>query len=953
MPRLGVNGRMAAYGSLSVLAAGLLTAGGALTLEDPAQAAASAGGHHTCVLTPDGEARCWGTNTSGQVGDGTTTSRTTPVPVRTSSAFTDIATGSWHTCALSTGGKAYCWGGNGHGQLGNGATTSTSTPVPVQTSLAFTSISANGDTTCALTRGGKAYCWGRNDYGQVGKGTVTERESIPVPVSTTGVAGGAFASVSVGGYHTCGFSTGRRAYCWGSRAFGQTGAAATSSDLSREPAPVAVDVTRDLPDGTTSAIALSGVVAGRFHTCALSTGGAALCWGFNGHGQIGNGEAGTSPIPEPLVNPIPASLIVPAPVAVSTAGALAGVRLTGISPGYRHTCARSAAGRTYCWGDNEDGKLGNATSGDSPKPVAVSTADALAGVTLTNVSAGYWHTCAEAAAPWRVYCWGNNGSGRIGDGQTTSRTSPVLVLTVRPPDPPAEVTAVPGPNSATITWSAGPAAATEGVMRYVVTANPGGASCESSDPASQTCTITGLQEGTEYTFTVVVVTEGGASTPSGPSNRVLPYGPQEAAPAGPPDPPTNIIATPGPGVNEVTVSWTPGALNRGRFQRSTVTATPGGRSCVSTLETVHSCVVTGLVQTRPASRASQQTLPEQLRRTGTTFGPTAPTRLTNLTQATRAYTAARSTAYTFTVVTTTDLGESAVSAASAPVLPKYAPDTPTAVTTVPGDRLAKVSWKQPANLGTGTLKYYLACAFPQDAEDDGSCSPSADVPRLPAAPHCTSRGTECTIPNLHNGTIYRVKAFAVTSDGVSQPSQWSNLVTPGNPEAGSTPPKGDGLLLVTSSGEEITAPVTAGGVIRLMGRGFAPNTPVKIYIYSAPELLRGVVSDARGGFDLELRLGVEFAGDHTLAALGCGPEGDLFTLVSPITVLSPRAVVIPAHALQSPDASVPVTAITIAVTAAGALLLLGLIYSTTVRRRRAKAVPVAEPVRTSSSTPGA
>jgi alpha-tubulin suppressor-like RCC1 family protein len=190
----------------------------------------SAGGDdHACGLTSVGVAYCWGANSSGQLGGPSTDTCTipsgsptpcslTPIMVTGGLTFSALSAGTWgYTCGVTTSGAAYCWGSNSYGQLGNGTTTNSPTPVPVSGGLTFTAISA-GEHTCGLAAGGVAYCWGFNRRGQLGNGGTTN-SATPVAVS----GGLAFASISAGTQHTCGFTAGGVAYCWGWNDRGQLG----------------------------------------------------------------------------------------------------------------------------------------------------------------------------------------------------------------------------------------------------------------------------------------------------------------------------------------------------------------------------------------------------------------------------------------------------------------------------------------------------------------------------------------------------------------------------------------------------------------------------------------------------------------------------------------------------------------------------------------------------------
>lgn len=209
-------------------------------------AAVTATGLHTCALKLDGQAQCWGWNSSGQLGDGTNTTRGLPVPVsggltfRTETATVPtppdpdfyipgqsfISAGFAHTCGIVTSNAAMCWGENEDGQLGTGNRVSTNAPVTVSGGHQFKAISAGYRHTCAIAINGAAYCWGDNALGELGDGTTTDR-LVP-----TAVAGGLiFMSISAGDTFSCGVTTDGVAWCWGDNKYGQLGASGISGSL--------------------------------------------------------------------------------------------------------------------------------------------------------------------------------------------------------------------------------------------------------------------------------------------------------------------------------------------------------------------------------------------------------------------------------------------------------------------------------------------------------------------------------------------------------------------------------------------------------------------------------------------------------------------------------------------------------------------------------------------------
>ncbi len=219
------------------------------------------GAYHTCVVTTTGGVKCWGSNAYGQLGDGTTNFKSTPVDVTgLSSGVASITATGDRTCALTTTGGVKCWGVNYLGQLGDGTTTSRYTPVDVTgLSSGVASITESG---CALTTTGGVKCWGDNSHGQLGDGTTTYQYT---PVDVTGLSSGV-ASITEKGLHTCALTTSGGVKCWGDNSYGQLGDGTTTSRYTP------VDVT-----GLSSGVAF--VAIGGRDTCALTTTGGVKCWG--------------------------------------------------------------------------------------------------------------------------------------------------------------------------------------------------------------------------------------------------------------------------------------------------------------------------------------------------------------------------------------------------------------------------------------------------------------------------------------------------------------------------------------------------------------------------------------------------------------------------------------------------------------------------------------------------
>ncbi len=414
------------------------SAAAAALLADVQKAAAGMG--HTCAITRSGALKCWGDNASGQLGDGSTERRSTPVDVLgLGGAVQAVALGQTHTCALVDGGVK-CWGNNIQGQLGVGdaALPASSTPRTVSgLDSGVLAISAREMTTCAVLEDGTAQCWGNNSSGQLGA-AVTGPASY-TPVTIQGLSG--VQAVSAGMTHVCALLSDGAVQCWGDNQWGQLGAATTEL---RSLTPVTIAALADVQAvsaGMTHTCALLGdetvkcwglsfdgqlgpgfmygmarlpvpiygledvqaISAGMTHTCALLKEGGLRCWGQNVYGQLGDGSDLSSPW---LLTPL---------------GLDGGV--AAVSAGSGHTCAVRQDGSLQCWGDNSRSQLGAPLAGAAiPFPVEV---PALAGP-VDKLAAGGSHACALLQDS-SVQCWGRNSFGQLGDGSQTGRAFPVTV----------------------------------------------------------------------------------------------------------------------------------------------------------------------------------------------------------------------------------------------------------------------------------------------------------------------------------------------------------------------------------------------------------------------------------------------------------------------------------------------------------------------------------------------
>ncbi|AKV00203.1 BNR repeat domain protein [Labilithrix luteola] len=240
-----------------------------------------AGLQHGCGLFADGSAKCWGYNTSGQLGNGTTANSTTPVVVGLT-GISKLYTGQTHTCALKDG-AAYCWGANGNGQVGDKTTTNRSTPTLV-IDAGVVALAPSNTHTCALMTDGTVKCWGQNTSGQVGNGSggagnapnVTS-PAIVVGIDGVGSALSDVAEVCTGAWLSCARLTDGRVACWGINNLGQLG-------IGGAPPPVS-----NVPKVVTGVAGATKLVCGVQHVCVIDAANKVKCWGDNQYGQIGNG----------------------------------------------------------------------------------------------------------------------------------------------------------------------------------------------------------------------------------------------------------------------------------------------------------------------------------------------------------------------------------------------------------------------------------------------------------------------------------------------------------------------------------------------------------------------------------------------------------------------------------------------------------------------------------------
>ena len=735
--------------------------------------AIAAGFERTCAVTAVGGVQCWGDNTAGQLGDGMATDSSTPVDVSgLTSGMTAVATGDTHSCALTSAGGIKCWGDNFYGDLGNGTTVNSSTPVDVSgLTSGATAIAVGFVHSCAVTAGGGVQCWGYNYNGQLGDGAATNSST---PVDVSGLTSGATA-IATGFNHSCAVTAGGGVQCWGSNNLGQLGDGTTTSSSTP------VDV-YGLTSGVTS------IAAGEDHTCALTSAGGVKCWGSNYIGQLGDGTT--------------ANRLTPVDVSGLTSGA------TAVAANYTHTCALTVAGGVNCWGDNTSGQLGDGTTTSSPTPVDVS------GLTsgVTAVAAGYTHTCALTVSGG-IKCWGDNSRGALGVNPGWLPVDAIGSFYVPSiPRAPTIGTATAGNTSAIVSWTApidiGPA-----ITSYAVTASPGGRTA-TVDGSHSSAMVTGLTNGRSYTFTVTATNGVGTSAPSAPSNSIVP--------ATVPTSPLSPSALPGNG--QATVKWT-------------VPANNGGSA------------ITGYVVTPYLAAVAQ---------TAHTFASTATTEIvTGLTN---------TKSYTFKVAAKNAVGTGPQSVATAPILVGL-PIAPSGVIANGGFALGKaqVQWTSPTSNGGSSITGYVVTPY-----IGGTAQPQRVF---------TSPQTFEVITGLTTGTKYTFKVAAINANGTGLPSLPDTPITVGPPAVASAPllpsaVPGNGQVTLTW-----TAP-TSNGSANITGYIVTPYLagvaqPIRVFNANTTQTVTGLTNTKSYTFKIA-------AGN----AAGTSPQS---VASSPVTVGAPTA----------------------------------------------------------------
>lgn len=336
---------------------------------------------HSFGLKSDGSLWGWGLNSYGQLGDGTTTDKHIPVQVGTDNKWVDVVVGG-STLALKSDGTIWAWGYNYFGQLGDGTTIDRNSPVKIGTDNNWVGISSGNGHSIGLKSDGTIRAWGVNYHGQLGDGT-TGSKSTPIQTS---LLPNIWISIATGGWYGIGLKSDGTLWAWGSNVFGQLGDGTN------------VDKSSPLQIGTDNN--WMSITTGRYHTLGLKSDGTLWTWGANNYGQLGDGTTTNrnSPLQIGTDNKW-----------VSTAG------------GAWYSLGLKSDGTLWAFGMNYNGQLGDGTLTNRNIPVQIGTDDK-----WIRITAGQYHTLG-LKSNGTLWAWGANGFGQLGDGTNTNRNIPVQI----------------------------------------------------------------------------------------------------------------------------------------------------------------------------------------------------------------------------------------------------------------------------------------------------------------------------------------------------------------------------------------------------------------------------------------------------------------------------------------------------------------------------------------------
>jgi alpha-tubulin suppressor-like RCC1 family protein len=410
-------------------------AGGACGKKPLTVSELSAGGNHSCALFADGTVKCWGANSSGQLGLGDMVRRGDKaaqmgdkllfLEFGSGKTVKRLGSGDTHNCAILNDGSLKCWGGNGDGQLGLGDTAARGNdsgemgeflpPVNLGKGRTAVAVALGSNHTCALLDNATVKCWGLNDVGQLGQGNTTDRGDNPgemgdsLPAVNLGTNKKAMA-IAAGSKHTCALLDDATVKCWGMNDFGQLGLGSTI-DRGDDGGEMGDSLMAVNVGANKKVVAIS---TGFTRTCAQLDDATVKCWGSGITGQLGQGDSqnrgdNSGEMGDNLK-----------PINLGTNAKL----LTHFG-GAGHLCGKLDDESIKCWGRNLDGQLGlgdTSSRGNAPDEMGdkLPTVNLGKGEKATSLALGFVHSCALLSSG-AVKCWGKSDEGQLGLGDPLTR----------------------------------------------------------------------------------------------------------------------------------------------------------------------------------------------------------------------------------------------------------------------------------------------------------------------------------------------------------------------------------------------------------------------------------------------------------------------------------------------------------------------------------------------------